>query len=127
MKTIFIKFLLIFGCTTCIASQYVYVNMHYCKDQITLYKNGRSDWYNCEQEETYYGHYWQENDSLFVETFCSSYCYEDHKCFIPRIDVFTIQSDTLFHIGYHKFLNNSQCYSDTLYSFQSPFIYILQK
>ena len=127
MKTIFIKFLLILGCTTCIASQYVYVNMHYCKDQITLYKNGRSDWYNCEQEETYYGHYWQENDSLFVETLCSSYCYEDHKCFIPRIDVFTIQSDTLFHIGYHKFLNNSQCYSDTLCSFQSPFIYILQK
>ncbi len=120
-----IKSLLLFGCLNCLAPQLTYVNMLYCRSILTLYDTGRADCYNCELDETFYGHYWLHNDSLFVETFCSSYCKEDHKCFSPRTDIYIVQSDTLLNIGYQQNYDNSPCYSTDINYFPSPHIYIL--
>lgn len=123
MKTTILQSLLILGCLNVIASQRTYVNVLYCRSLLTLYDNGRADCYDCELDEIFYGHYWLQNDSLFVETFCSSECYEDHKCFSPRTDIYIVQSDSLLHIGYQQLYDNNPCSSTNICYFTSPHIY----
>lgn len=106
------------------ASNRVFINVFNCESQLTLYENGRADWYDCELSETYYGHYWQQDDTLFVETFCSNQCYEDHVCFMPRVECYTQNNDTLIHWGFKEYIARDKCYSDNVTMFDFPFIYI---
>lgn len=123
MKAVTITSLLLM-CLSTMASQRMYMNTHYCKSSLTLYETGRVDWYDCELDETFYGHYWQRNDTLFIETFCSLECNEDHRCFVPRMDICIMQSDTLMNVGYKKTTSDNSCYADSIYYFPSPHIYI---
>ena len=124
MKAVINIFLLVLMCLNRMASQRVYTNVYYCNSTFTLYDSGRADWYDCEIDETFYGHYWQRNDTLFVETFCSSESHEDHRCFSPRLDICLIKSDTLLNVGFREVIGDGSCYSDSIYFFPSPHVYI---
>ncbi len=123
MKAV-ISILLLIVCLNAISAQRVYTNIFYCTSTLTLFDNGRADWHDCEIDETFYGHYWQESDTMLIETFCSSKCHEDHRCFSPRLDICIIQNDTLFNIGYKEAINNTTCYPDSICNFSSPHAYI---
>ena len=127
MKKLVLISLLVIGCSSNLTSQKVYENILYCKSTLTLYDNGRADWYDCEIEETYYGHYWQQSDTLFIETFCTSDCHEDHRCFFPRIDISILRSDSIVNIGFMEARSNEQLYSDTICYLASPHVYIITK
>lgn len=126
MKRVIVIVLLL-GCIGHIASQQVYTNNLYCTSTLTLSYNGRADWFDCEIDETFYGHYWQCNDTLFVETFCSSKSHEDHRCFSLRLDINIIKTDTLLNIGYKEAVGNSSFYSDSINYYLTPHAYILKK
>lgn len=111
-------------CINAISAQRVYTNNFYCTSTLTLFDNGRADWHDCEINETYYGHYWQEKDTMFVETFCSSECHEDHRCFFPRVDICIVQNDTLLNVGYKEVAGNGSCYSKQIHYYYSPHVYI---
>ena len=121
-NNIFISLLLIV-CQNVILSQDVYINNLYCTSTLTLYDNGRADWYDCEVDETFYGHYWQKSDSLFIETFCSSIIHGDHQCFSPRLDIYIIKYDTLLNVGYND-IGYCSYYQDSICYFPYPFVYV---
>jgi len=123
MKRMVITPVLAIGVMSILASPQMYVSILDYGSIITLYDKGRADWYDCEVDETHYGHYWKQNDSLYVETFCSSYCHEDHVCVSPRIDVFIEQPQNIFHVGYQEFRINNQYNTDSIYYFSSPLQY----
>lgn len=127
MKRIYIISYIIFMCLNSMAVHRVYTNVLYCKNTLTLYDNGRADWYDCEIDETFYGHYWHCRDTLFVETFCSSGYHEDHQCISPRLDIFIYQSDTLQNVGYQDQRAHSIYYSDSINYFRPPHTYIQEK
>ena len=125
MKRIYIiSLFIIFMCLNSMTVHRVYTNERYCKNTLTLYDNGRADWYDCEIDETFYGHYWQCRDTLFVETFCSSIYHEDHQCLSPRLDIYIYQSDTLLNIGYKDHSERNIYYSDSINYFCPPHTYI---
>ncbi len=111
MKKLVLISLLVIGCSSNLTSQKVYENILYCKSTLTLYDNGRADWYDCEIEETYYGHYWQQSDT----------------CFFPRIDISILRSDSIVNIGFMEARSNEQLYSDTICYLASPHVYIITK
>lgn len=119
--------LFVFICLICMADQRVYTNALYCNSSLTLYDSGRADWYDCEVDETFYGHYWQKNDTMFIETLCSSLCHEDHKCISPRLDICTLQNDTLWNVGYQEVNGKSTYYLDSICYYISPHKYIHMK
>lgn len=123
MKTKVLICLLIMGNLNILVSQQVYYNDLYCLSTLTLFDNGR-DWYDCEVNELYYGHYWQQNDTLFVETFCTPEYREDHSCFNPRVDIYLQHDDTLLHVAYQERHYNSLSLSDSTYYFLNPFVYV---
>ena len=126
MKKIILIFLVVVVCVSDITSQRVYTNILYCDSKLMLYDTGRADWYDCEVDETFYGHYWLQKDTLLIETFCSSKCHEDHKCFVPRIDVYVIKQDTLLNIGYFEQQDKNHIFLDSICYFKLPYVYIFQ-
>lgn len=127
MKKVTFTFLLSIVCLEAITAQHVYTNNLYCSSTFTLFDNGRADWYDCEIDETFYGHYWQKKDTLFIETFCSSECHEDHKCFSPRLDICIVQNDTLLNVGYTEVNGKNTYYLDNICYYISPHVYIRMK
>lgn len=127
MKKFTIISLLLIVYQNAIPIEHVYTNSLYCTSILTLYDNGRADWHDCEIDETFDGYYWQHEDTLFVETFCSSIIHEDHRCFSPRLDISIIKSDTLLNIGYKEKADNDSTYPDSIHYFLSPHAYVLKK
>ena len=124
MKKVIILVLLSIVCLDAIIAQQVYTNNLYCTSTLMLFDNGRADWHDCEINETFYGHYWQKKDTLFVETFCSSECHEDHRCFFPRLDICIVQNDTLLNVGYKEAIGNSSYDSKQIHYYDTPHVYI---
>lgn len=121
------SFLLIFGYLIGMAEQRVYTNTMYCNSILTLHDTGRADWYDCEVEETFYGHYWVGNDTIFIETFCSSICHEDHKFISPRLDICILKNDTLWNVGYQEANGMSAYNLNSICYYRYPHKYIRKK
>ena len=124
MKKVTITLLLSIVCLNAITAQHVYTNNLYCTSTYTLFDNGRADWHDCEINETFYGHYWLKKDTMFIETFCSSECHEDHRCISPRLDICIVQNDTLLNVGYKEIIGIDSYYSKPTHYYDTPHVYI---